>query len=141
MWAEHLRPDGIAVQSMHLGWADTPGVRRSLPTFRRAIGPLLRSPEEGADTMVWLAADDGSPIATTGRFWLAGVRARSTGCPRRDVRIPLTSGAACGVGALNAHPDEGTRCDTHRCHKRGYPPPAKRPNVLTGGSALAQPRS
>ena len=70
MWAEQLRPDGIAVQSMHPGWADTPGVRRSLPTFRRVAGPLLRTPEEGADTLVWLAADDGPPIATTGRFWL-----------------------------------------------------------------------
>ena len=35
MWAEYLRPDHIAVHAMHPGWADTPGVRRSLPTFRR----------------------------------------------------------------------------------------------------------
>ena len=70
MWAEQLRPDGIVVHAMHPGWADTPGVRRSLPTFRRLTGPLLRTPEQGADTIVWLAADDGAPIATTGRFWL-----------------------------------------------------------------------
>jgi dehydrogenase/reductase SDR family protein 12 len=70
MWAEELRPDGIAVHAMHPGWADTPGVRRSLPTFRRVTGPLLRTPEQGADTMIWLAADDGVPVATTGRFWL-----------------------------------------------------------------------
>jgi NAD(P)-dependent dehydrogenase (short-subunit alcohol dehydrogenase family) len=70
MWADRLRADGIRVHSMHPGWADTPGVRRSLPTFRRVMGPLLRTPEEGADTLVWLAADDGPPLATTGRFWL-----------------------------------------------------------------------
>jgi NAD(P)-dependent dehydrogenase (short-subunit alcohol dehydrogenase family) len=70
MWAESLRSDRIAVHSMHPGWADTPGVRRSLPTFRRVTGPLLRSPEQGADTLVWLAADDGVPLDTTGRFWL-----------------------------------------------------------------------
>jgi dehydrogenase/reductase SDR family member 12 len=70
MWAECLRPDGVSVHAMHPGWADTPGVRRSLPGFRRVMGPLLRSSEEGADTLIWLAADDGLPLETTGRFWL-----------------------------------------------------------------------
>jgi NAD(P)-dependent dehydrogenase (short-subunit alcohol dehydrogenase family) len=70
MWAESLRSERIAVHAMHPGWADTPGVRRSLPTFRRVTGPLLRSAEQGADTLVWLAADDGAPLDTTGRFWL-----------------------------------------------------------------------
>ncbi len=70
MWAEYLQPDHIAVHAMHPGWADTPGVRRSLPTFRRITGPLLRSPDQGADTLVWLAADDGAPLDTTGNFWL-----------------------------------------------------------------------
>ncbi len=70
MWAEVLRSHRIAVHAMHPGWADTPGVRRSLPTFRRVTGPLLRSAEQGADTLVWLAADDGVPVETTGRFWL-----------------------------------------------------------------------
>jgi dehydrogenase/reductase SDR family member 12 len=70
MWAEYLRPDRISVHAMHPGWADTPGVRRSLPTFRRITGPLLRSPQQGADTLVWLAADDGAPLDTTGIFWL-----------------------------------------------------------------------
>ena len=34
------------------------------------MGPLLRTPAEGADTLVWLAADDGEPRTTSGRFWL-----------------------------------------------------------------------
>jgi dehydrogenase/reductase SDR family protein 12 len=70
MWAERLQDDGVVVHSMHPGWADTPGVQRSLPTFRRIVGPLLRTPDEGADTMVWLVMDDGEPVATTGKFWL-----------------------------------------------------------------------
>ena len=41
---------------MHPGWADTPGLRTALPGFSRLVGPLLRAPEEGADTIVWLAA-------------------------------------------------------------------------------------
>ena len=36
---------------MHPGWADTPGVQESLPTFSKVVGPLLRSPEQGADTL------------------------------------------------------------------------------------------
>lgn len=68
--AVRLAADGVVVHAMHPGWADTPGVARSLPTFRRVVGRLLRTPAEGADTIVWLAIDDGLPLATTGRFWL-----------------------------------------------------------------------
>jgi len=69
-WAERLAGTGLVFQALHPGWADTPGVRESLPGFRRMVGPLLRTPDEGADTLVWLAADDGEPLAGTGRFWL-----------------------------------------------------------------------
>lgn len=44
------------MSSMHPGWADTPGVQTSLPRFRRATRAILRTPAEGADTIVWLAA-------------------------------------------------------------------------------------
>jgi dehydrogenase/reductase SDR family protein 12 len=68
-WAERLAPFGVTAHVMHPGWADTPGVEASLPTFRRVMGPILRTPEQGADTIVWLA---GAPRDTigTGRFWL-----------------------------------------------------------------------
>ncbi|MCU0310824.1 MAG: SDR family NAD(P)-dependent oxidoreductase [Acidimicrobiales bacterium] len=69
LWAERLDGQGVRFHAMHPGWADTPGVAASLPTFRTLTGPLLRSPDQGADTIVWLAADDGEPLATTGRFW------------------------------------------------------------------------
>ncbi|MEQ9010790.1 SDR family NAD(P)-dependent oxidoreductase [Algiphilus sp.] len=45
----------LAVHAMHPGWADTPGVRRSLPAFHRLMRPLLRDAVQGADTAVWLA--------------------------------------------------------------------------------------
>jgi NAD(P)-dependent dehydrogenase (short-subunit alcohol dehydrogenase family) len=70
MWAEHFAGTGVVAHAVHPGWADTPGVEASLPTFRKIVGPLLRTPDQGADTLVWLAADDGEPLATTGRFWL-----------------------------------------------------------------------
>jgi NAD(P)-dependent dehydrogenase (short-subunit alcohol dehydrogenase family) len=74
-WARRLRDRAITANAMHPGWADTPGIAASLPAFHRLIGPRLRTPEEGADTIVWLVASD-EPSRTTGRFWLDR-RARS----------------------------------------------------------------
>lgn len=54
-WARRLGPAEPCVSAMHPGWADTPGVVEALPTFHRVMGPLLRTPAEGADTLVWLA--------------------------------------------------------------------------------------
>lgn len=57
-----------ATFSMHPGWADTPGVTDSLPGFAKITAPLLRTPEQGADTMVWLSATPTS-VTGTGGFW------------------------------------------------------------------------
>ena len=57
-----------AVHSMHPGWAATPGVTDSLPGFDKVVGPILRSADEGADTIVWLAASPEATL-TTGQFW------------------------------------------------------------------------
>jgi dehydrogenase/reductase SDR family member 12 len=67
-WAEELAGTGVVVHVMHPGWADTPGIKGSLPAFQRVMRPLLRSPEQGADTIVWLAAAE-EPAEVTGRFW------------------------------------------------------------------------
>jgi len=55
-WATEWANDGISVNAMHPGWADTPGVENSLPAFHRVTRAILRTPEEGADTIIWLAA-------------------------------------------------------------------------------------
>ncbi|HLH67276.1 MAG TPA: SDR family NAD(P)-dependent oxidoreductase [Solirubrobacteraceae bacterium] len=68
LWAERLRDAQVAVHAMHPGWADTPGVRDSLPRFHRLLGPLLRTPRQGADTIVWLAAAE-RPGRSSGLFW------------------------------------------------------------------------
>jgi NAD(P)-dependent dehydrogenase (short-subunit alcohol dehydrogenase family) len=65
--ARRYAGDRITVHAMHPGWADTPGVAGSLPGFHRLTGPLLRTPAEGADTAVWLAAS--RPTPPSGRFW------------------------------------------------------------------------
>lgn len=66
-WPDHAPPT-VHFHAMHPGWADTPGVRESLPTFRRVVGPLLRTPEQGVDTLLWLIADD-TALRSTGDFW------------------------------------------------------------------------
>ena len=68
-WAPRLDGLAITMTAMHPGWADTPGVRTSLPTFRRIVGPLLRTPSQGADTIVWLASAPGAGIPS-GSLWL-----------------------------------------------------------------------
>jgi NAD(P)-dependent dehydrogenase (short-subunit alcohol dehydrogenase family) len=68
LWAEELRGSPISVNAMHPGWADTPSVESSLPRFHRITKHILRTPAEGADTVVWLAACP--TLRATGRFFL-----------------------------------------------------------------------
>ena len=53
----YVNTTGVGVFSMHPGWADTEGVRTSIPGFHKAFQDKLRSPEEGVDTIVWLALE------------------------------------------------------------------------------------
>lgn len=68
LWAERLRGKGVGVHSMHPGWADTPGVRTSLPRFHKLMRPLLRDADQAADTIVWLASAS-EPARRPGSFW------------------------------------------------------------------------
>jgi NAD(P)-dependent dehydrogenase (short-subunit alcohol dehydrogenase family) len=81
-WARRLGPAGIRFDSTHPGWADTPGLSDALPGFARLMGPLLRTPAEGTDTLVWLAT---APTlhAPAGSLWLDRR-------PRPFDRVPMT---------------------------------------------------
>ena len=68
LWAERLRDTGIVIHAMHPGWADTPGLKSSLPRFHALTKRLLRTPQEGADTIVWLGAAP-VPARSSGGFW------------------------------------------------------------------------
>jgi NAD(P)-dependent dehydrogenase (short-subunit alcohol dehydrogenase family) len=94
----------VQFHAMHPGWADTPGVQDALPTFRRVTRPILRSPDEGADTIVWLAGVDPIP-APSGTFWLDRR-------PRRTVWVP-------GTGAT---PDEHAALWDLVCAQAGVDP-------------------
>lgn len=86
--------------AMHPGWADTLGVRTSLPTFRRLTAPLLRTAETGADTVVWLAAAE---RGATGQFWFDRVAApthlwsRTQERPAERARLWETTCAKVGL--------------------------------------------
>ncbi|XP_047159228.1 dehydrogenase/reductase SDR family member 12 [Vigna umbellata] len=53
-WARTYENKGIGFYSMHPGWAETPGVAKSLPSFSNSFSGKLRTSEEGADTVIWL---------------------------------------------------------------------------------------
>lgn len=92
-WQRRYRRSGVDFFAVHPGWADTPGLRHGMPTFARWLGPALRTPEEGADTLAWLAAGGGQPVP--GRVWLDRR-------PRLEHRAPWTivpQAAAADQGA------------------------------------------
>ena len=82
IWAEEWASDSINVNSMHPGWADTPGVANGLPHFHKLLGSYLRTPEEGADTIIWMASAP-ELSQTSGRFFLDRI-------PRSTTLIPGT---------------------------------------------------
>lgn len=55
-WNEDAVAPGVSAYAMHPGWADTGGVKSSMPKFRKNLQLMLRNEKEGADTILWLAA-------------------------------------------------------------------------------------
>jgi len=68
-WARRVPASEVVFNAMHPGWADTPGISAALPRFYSLMDPILRTPEQGADTTVWLAADPAA-AEVTGRVFL-----------------------------------------------------------------------
>lgn len=91
-WDDILVPEGIESYVMHPGWANTAGVADALPGFGKLMGPLLRSPEEGADTLAWLSTQPTIELGSSG-FWLDRAR-------RPEHRIPSTKSADQKTDAL-----------------------------------------
>ncbi|XP_075877393.1 dehydrogenase/reductase SDR family member 12-like isoform X2 [Nelusetta ayraudi] len=54
---------------MHPGWADTPAVSTSMPQFHQMMGERLRTVEQGADTVVWLALSKAAGTTRSGQFF------------------------------------------------------------------------
>jgi dehydrogenase/reductase SDR family protein 12 len=116
LWAQELTGSGVDVFTMHPGWADTKGLRTAMPGFRRVTGPILRSAEQGADTIVYLASSRGLVGQGNGGFWLDRKRHPTQIVPwtregdaARDALWHLLSRLTCygaaGVGNAGNRPD------------------------------------
>ena len=106
-WAERLDGTGVVVHAMHPGWVDTEGVRDWMPVFRAITRPIIRTPEQGADTIVWLGAAP-EPLAEHRRL-LGGSPAPSDPLPLRRGRGPAggEGGALGGVRAAGGRRRHG----------------------------------
>lgn len=114
-WAERLRKDGVVVSSMHPGWALTEGVRDQLDGFK--AGGKLRSPAEGADTIVWLVRRD----------------ADGTPCGPQ-LRAAVLAARSCGSGPMCCCLSLRVRSDTRRlpARRRATWRPWRESSSLTG---------
>ncbi len=106
MWAQALAGTGVVVNAMHPGWADTPAVRSSLPAFHRVMRRVLRTPAEGADTVVWLAASERGR-ERSGELYFDRE-------PRRKHLLPWTRESAADRSALWALCERLTRAGRQR---------------------------
>ncbi|KAG7220329.1 hypothetical protein INR49_010163 [Caranx melampygus] len=66
-WA--LQHKEIHFSSMHPGWADTPAVQSSMPSFHAKMQSKLRTEAMGADTVVWLAVSPAAVKQPSGLFF------------------------------------------------------------------------
>ncbi len=80
MWSEDFNGTAVHVNAMHPGWVDSRAIRGLMPIFGKIARPMLRTPAEGADTILWLAA---SPAAEgeTGLFFFDREPVRSHWLP------------------------------------------------------------
>lgn len=67
-WSRRVPAAQVAFHALHPGWVATQGIAAALPRFSRLMRPLLRTPEQGADTIVWLAGADPAVLGSGG-FW------------------------------------------------------------------------
>ncbi|XP_048397196.2 dehydrogenase/reductase SDR family member 12 isoform X2 [Stegostoma tigrinum] len=66
-WAKMYK--NIHFSSMHPGWADTEAVRSSMPDFHTKMKNRLRTPSQGADTLVWLAISNVAAQQPSGLYF------------------------------------------------------------------------
>ncbi|XP_054643169.1 dehydrogenase/reductase SDR family member 12 isoform X2 [Dunckerocampus dactyliophorus] len=66
-WAAQYKD--VHFSSMHPGWADTPAVQSSMPSFHAKMQSKLRTEAMGADTIVWLAVAAAAARQPSGLFF------------------------------------------------------------------------
>ncbi|XP_059630382.1 uncharacterized protein LOC132273440 isoform X2 [Cornus florida] len=92
-WAEMYNNKGIGFYSMHPGWAETPGVAKSLPSFSKSLSGKLRTCEEGADTIIWLALQPKEKLVT-GAFYFDRAEAP------KHLMVAATKGSHAAIDSI-----------------------------------------
>ncbi len=69
-WARRAGAPAVAFHAVHPGWVDTPGLAAALPGFHRRMARWLRTPDQGGDTIAWLAVSPDAGPAPGGHLWL-----------------------------------------------------------------------
>jgi dehydrogenase/reductase SDR family protein 12 len=69
-WSTKYVDFDVSFFSMHPGWVDTPVVQEAMPQFYKTMKSRLRTPEQGADTIVWLATSPCLGKENSGNFFL-----------------------------------------------------------------------
>ena len=100
--AAHGRVRASSFHAMHPGWADTPGIRRSLPGFSKVDGPAAAHARTGRRHRGVAGRRTGRRASRTAASgWTAGAggstRYPGPGCPRPDFRRRRRR--TCGRGA------------------------------------------
>ncbi|OAY23644.1 dehydrogenase/reductase SDR family member 12 [Manihot esculenta] len=92
-WAEIYKDRGISFYSMHPGWAETPGVAKSLPSFSKSFSGKLRTSEQGADTVIWLALQPKEKLVS-GEFYFDRAQAP------KHLKFAATSGSHALIDSI-----------------------------------------
>ncbi|KAL6962544.1 hypothetical protein U1Q18_037502 [Sarracenia purpurea var. burkii] len=92
-WAEMYKDKGIEFYSMHPGWAETPGVAQSLPGFSKSLSGKLRTSEQGADTVIWLALKPKEELVS-GAFYFDRAEAP------KHLRFSATGGSHASIDSI-----------------------------------------
>ena len=118
-WSKHRRASGVVFHAMHPGWADTPGVRESLPRFRALMGPLLRTPSREPTRWCGWPPTRARSRRTGSSGSIAG-RDPSPCCRAPAPATPMPSDAGAGASTARASLHRWRRCDEdrHRRHRR-----------------------
>jgi dehydrogenase/reductase SDR family member 12 len=106
-FAARFAQGGMAVGCylMHPGWADTGGVRTSMPSFHKTMQRQLRTLAQGVDTVLWLSLMDTAGLEAGALYLDRQVQAKHTfmsGTHYTDAQVDALWGALCKLAGIDA---------------------------------------
>jgi dehydrogenase/reductase SDR family protein 12 len=106
-WTEVYGPKGVGFYTMHPGWVDTEIIKRNMPSFYSMVQTSLRSSDQGADTIVWLALQPNSSLQNGAFYFDRAVAPKHlkdfrTGYTNQKVSAVVSKiGSLCGLNHIS----------------------------------------